>query len=50
MYNPYQREKLTESDPLRAEPVLSMLRVAWNLAWSDSLDDVPEVTPGNGDR
>ena len=49
MYNPYQREKLTETDPIRSEPMLSMLRVAWNLAWRENQDDVPEVTTDNAD-
>lgn len=49
MYNPYQREKFTENDPMRKEPTLSMLRVAWNLAWRENPDDVPEVTTENGD-
>lgn len=38
--NPYQGERPSEEDPLRSEPVLSQLRVAWNLAWSDDQNGI----------
>ena len=41
--NPYSLAVPSDHDPLASEPVVSMLRVAWNLAWQGDVGSLERI-------